>query len=141
METSTWSGLQTESKSQNHAVYRLGSSLVNSTQDFTAHLKASRRIAILLGAGLSVPSGIPTFRGSGSSWRGIPFRDLSDPYFLKKDPVLFWQFYNYMRHLALKAKPNPGHYVLAKLAHVKDCLTISQNIDGKKSSPSVLARY
>jgi NAD-dependent deacetylase sirtuin 5 len=133
METSTRSELQTELENSNHAVYHLGSSLVNSTEDFAVHLKASRRIAILLGAGLSAPSGMPTFRGAGSSWRGLPFRDLADPYFLKKDPVLFWQFYNYFRHLALKAKPNPGHYALAKLAQVKDCLTISQNIDGKKS--------
>lgn len=39
--------------------------------DFVDHLHRSKRICALLGAGLSVPSGIPTFRGKNGLWRGV----------------------------------------------------------------------
>lgn len=131
MEFCTPSGLGTVSIGLKYAVH-VEPFLIDSTEDFSAHLRASSRIVALLGAGLSAPSGIPVFRGPGSSWRGIPTRDLANPYSLNKDPVLFWHFYNYRRHIALRANPNPGHYALAKLAQLKDCLAISQNIDGKE---------
>jgi NAD-dependent deacetylase sirtuin 5 len=131
MESCTQSGLEIVSIGLKYAV-QVESFLIDSTEDFFVHLKASSRIVALLGAGLSAPSGIPVFRGPGSSWRGIPTRDLANPYCLNKDPLLFWHFYNYRRHIALRANPNPGHYALAKLAQLKDCLVISQNIDGKK---------
>jgi NAD-dependent SIR2 family protein deacetylase len=133
METGTQSGSETKRIGLKYAVHHVEPLLINSTEDFSAHLKASNRIVALLGAGLSAPSGIPVFRGPDSSWRGIPTRDLADLFCLNKDPVLFWHFYNHRRHIALRAKPNPGHYALAKLAELKDCLAISQNIDGEKS--------
>jgi NAD+-dependent protein deacetylase sirtuin 5 len=104
---------------------------------FSKHIKKSKRILALLGAGLSAPSGITTFRGAGSLWRGLSPCSLTAPYFLNQDTVLFWQFYHYRRHLALEAKPNPGHYALAKLAQVKDCMAISQNIDGEENQQYV----
>lgn len=100
---------------------------------FLDYLQNSSRIVALLGAGLSASSGIPTFRGAGSSWRGLnPPQDLANLYCFQQDPVLFWQFFDDRRHIALKAKPNRGHYALAKLARLKpDFLAISQNIDGQ----------
>lgn len=131
MESCTQSGSETISTSLNFAAH-VEPLLINSIEDFSVHLKASSRIVALLGAGLSAPSGIPVFRGPGSSWRGAPTRELADLYCLNKDTVLFWHFYNHRRHIALRANPNPGHYALAKLAERKDFLAISQNIDGKE---------
>ena len=98
---------------------------------FVTCLKSSRRIMALLGAGLSAASGVPTFRGAGGFWREHDATDLATPEAFEKDPSLVWQFYNFRRHNALKAKPNRAHFALAKLAKVKpDFLVISQNIDG-----------
>jgi hypothetical protein len=33
--------------------------------------------------------------------------------------------------MAMKAVPNGGHVSLARLARVRDCLGVSENVDGK----------
>ncbi|KAH7039511.1 DHS-like NAD/FAD-binding domain-containing protein [Macrophomina phaseolina] len=98
---------------------------------FSECLKSSRRIMALFGAGLSAASGVPTFRGAGGFWREYDCMTLATPGAFFRDPCLVWQFYNYRRHCALKAKPNRAHVALAELAKKRpDYLAISQNIDG-----------
>ena len=99
---------------------------------FVSHLKSSTRILALLGAGLSAPSGIPTFPGQGGLWRNHNAMDLATPEAFAKDPSLVWQFFNYRRQKALQAKPNRAHIALARLAEKKPgFLAITQNIDGR----------
>lgn len=100
-----------------------------SLDSFAVHLKSSKRIMALLGAGLSASSGLPTFRGAGGYWRAHEATDLATPEAFHEQPALVWQFYNYRRHLALRAQPNRAHLALAELARRKpDFLTISQNV-------------
>ncbi|KAH8427928.1 SIR2 family NAD-dependent protein deacylase [Aspergillus melleus] len=100
-------------------------------RSFSEYLKGRRRVLALLGAGLSASSGLPTFRGAGGLWRTHDATDLATPEAFEANPDLVWQFYSYRRHMALKAKPNPAHYALAKLAKMnKDFITLSQNVDG-----------
>lgn len=97
---------------------------------FVEHLKSCSRILALFGAGISAASGVPTFRGAGGFWREHDATELATPEAFNRDPSFAWQFYNYRRHLALKAKPNRAHVAFAKLAEKKpDFLAISQNID------------
>lgn len=99
---------------------------------FVEHLKSSTRILALFGAGLSAASGVPTFRGAGGFWREHDATELATPGAFFRDPSFVWQFYNYRRQQALKAKPNRAHVALAKLGeHKPDFLAISQNIDGR----------
>ncbi|KAB8346376.1 hypothetical protein FH972_023418 [Carpinus fangiana] len=99
---------------------------------FTHHLAASSRILVLCGAGLSAASGLPTFRGAGGYWRTHSAMELATYDAFTTSPDLVWQFYNYRRHMALRAVPNGAHYALAELARKKGrgCLTITQNVDG-----------
>jgi len=98
---------------------------------FTSHLKSSKHILALLGAGLSASSGLPTFRGAGGLWRSHNAMSLATPEAFTADPGLVWQFYSYRRHMALTARPNRAHDALAELARRKDgFLTLSQNVDG-----------
>ncbi|KAI9699581.1 MAG: hypothetical protein M1820_007080 [Bogoriella megaspora] len=100
---------------------------------FSEHLKSSKRILALLGAGLSAASGIPTFRGAGGFWREHDATELATPEAFFKNPSTVWQFYNYRREGAIKAVPNRAHLALAKLAKLwgeEGFLAISQNIDG-----------
>ena len=98
---------------------------------FGEHLKGSKRIIALLGAGLSASSGLPTFRGAGGLWRNHDAVSLATPEAFDQDPALVWRFYSYRRHMALNAKPNKAHFALAELAKKnKEFITLSQNVDG-----------
>ncbi|KAI1393127.1 DHS-like NAD/FAD-binding domain-containing protein [Hypoxylon trugodes] len=102
-----------------------------SIDEFKNLLNSSNRILALCGAGLSAASGLPTFRGAGGLWRNYDPTSLATPKAFQRDPVLVWFFYAWRRHLALKAKPNRGHYALAELAKKKDnFLCLTQNVDG-----------
>ncbi|KAI9712695.1 MAG: hypothetical protein M1820_001316 [Bogoriella megaspora] len=100
-------------------------------ESFSAHLKSSKRVLALLGAGLSASSGLPTFRGAGGLWRTHDATQLATPQAFEMDPGLVWQFYNYRRHMSLKAMPNRAHLALAALARqMPEFITLSQNVDG-----------
>jgi NAD-dependent SIR2 family protein deacetylase len=100
--------------------------------EFQDHLMNSKRIVALVGAGLSVSSGLPTFRGSQGLWKNFNTIDLATPDAFYIDPGLVWQFYSWRRINALKAKPNKGHLALAKLSKLSNIefMTITQNVDG-----------
>lgn len=101
-------------------------------ESFSSHIKSTRRVLALLGAGLSAASGLPTFRGAGGLWRSHDAVSLATPEAFSRDPGLVWQFYSYRRHMALQAQPNPAHYALAELAkRNRNFATLSQNVDGK----------
>lgn len=107
---------------------------------FVACLKGAKHIVALLGAGLSAPSGVATFRGAGSSWRGMDVMDVASIDTWANDPALVWLFYAWRRSLAMKAVPNRGHAALAALARKckaeakaalggSELLAVNQNID------------
>ena len=100
-------------------------------KSFQTHLQNSKRVIALLGAGLSASSGLPTFRGAGGLWRTHDAISLANPDAFDDDPGLVWQFYNYRRHMSLRAKPNAAHYALAQLARkMPGFQALSQNVDG-----------
>jgi NAD-dependent deacetylase len=82
------------------------------------------------GAGISVESGIPPFRGEGGLWTKYDPNLLDIDHFMQ-NPVKSWEviksiFYNFFG----SAKPNKAHLVLAEMEK-KGLLkrTITQNID------------
>ncbi|KAI0594923.1 Sir2 family protein [Biscogniauxia sp. FL1348] len=103
-----------------------------SIPEFHAKLKSSRRILALCGAGLSEPSGLSTYLGPGAAlWSNERAQSLASSRRFETDPDLVWLFYGHRRHAALKARPNPAHEALAKLAHERpEFLCLTQNIDG-----------
>lgn len=104
-----------------------------SIAEFQSLLASSHRVLALCGAGLSAASGLPTFRGAGGLWRNHDPTTLATPDAFAQDPALVWLFYAWRRHVALAAKPNPGHVALADLAHKKgdQFLCLTQNVDGE----------
>jgi NAD-dependent deacetylase sirtuin 5 len=99
---------------------------------FTATLRSSKRVFALVGAGLSASSGLATFRGNNTNWRGFEPQNLSDIDAFWKDPVLVWWFFSDRMRRAQDATPNRGHFALAKLAKKKNgFFAVNQNIDGQ----------
>jgi len=93
-------------------------------------LKQSKHTAAFTGAGISVESGIPPFRGKNGLWSKYDPKILELNYFYQH-PKDSWEvikeiFYDFFG----KAKPNPAHTVLAE-AEKRDLLkaVITQNID------------
>ena len=94
-------------------------------------LSSAKNVAALTGAGISVESGIPPFRGKGGLWeRYDPGEFAIDA--LMRDPAKVWKlFVKELKEPLDRAKPNDGHKGLAKLeAREKLKTIITQNIDG-----------
>lgn len=106
-------------------------------ETLVSELKNAERILVVVGAGLSEPSGLPTFRQHPHFW-GEPIERIANLTAFHSRPDRTWSLYEDFRQIALSARPNPGHVALAALAAAKpQLLVITQNIDGKRSSPKI----
>ena len=96
-------------------------------------IEKCRKAVFFGGAGMSTESGIPDFRSAHGIYHqaeGKSYEEmLSIRYFLNQ-PDEFWHFYRTVM-LHPEAKPNAGHYALARLEQQgKLKATVTQNIDG-----------
>jgi NAD-dependent deacetylase len=99
-----------------------------------ALLIASRYVIAMTGAGVSVESGIPPFRGPGGLWtkHGEPPMDMYQRFL--KDPEGYWrerlQTPNEVVQAVAQAQPNAGHSAMVELEHIGVLRhLITQNID------------
>ncbi len=88
-----------------------------------------KKIAILTGAGMSVESGLSTFRGSGGMWDEYPVEQVATPEGYAANPSLVLDFYNKRRRELLTVEPNKGHRLIAELEKRFDVTVITQNVD------------
>ena len=98
---------------------------------FRDFLRGAPRVLCLVGAGLSAPSGLATWRGTNGLWNDINLKELASLKKFQEDPVTVWRFYGDRLLKSLAARPNAAHYALATLARSHgEWLTINQNVDG-----------
>jgi len=101
-------------------------------------VRTARSLVALTGAGLSVESGIPPFRGPGGLWTkyGEPPMDgyqrfLHDPrgaWLERLHPREAWAVA--LQRTLAAARPNPGHHAFAALERLGRCAAlITQNVD------------
>jgi NAD-dependent deacetylase len=88
-----------------------------------------KKLIVLSGAGISMESGIPTFRDSNGLWEGYRVEDIASPEGWLKDPATVLEFYNQRRKRAREVQPNRAHYVVAELADFFDVTVVTQNVD------------
>jgi len=98
-------------------------------------LAKSKKAIALTGAGISVESGIPPFRGKGGVWEKID-PDMAHIDTFMTDPAMVWQvLIKEMKHIIDRAKPNDGHNGLVRLEKMGILKTvITQNVDGLHQS-------
>jgi NAD-dependent deacetylase len=95
-------------------------------------IKTSKHVVIFTGAGISVESGIPAYRGEKGLWNKYDPNIYANITYFLQDPSYYWNFFREVRYPMLKkVKPNKAHLALAELETVGNLKTvITQNIDG-----------
>lgn len=98
----------------------------------TQAIRASRRLVVLTGAGISAESGVPTFRDAQTGlWAKYRPEDLATPQAFLREPRLVWAWYAWRRDLVARARPNAGHIALVALENACASFTLlTQNVDG-----------
>ena len=74
-----------------------------------------KKIVVLTGAGMSVESGLKTFRDADGLWENYPVAKVATHEGWEADPTLVTNFYNMLRKKCWGVKPNEGHKLVAKL--------------------------
>lgn len=101
-----------------------------SEQLFLKRLQSAYTIVVLTGAGMSAPSGVPTFRGKEGLWKKFSPQELANPEAFLKNPELVWEWYRWRRELMQTVKPNLGHYALVDMgAFIPEFNIVTQNVD------------
>lgn len=94
-----------------------------------------RKIVVLTGAGISAPSGLPTFRGPDGLWERPdgPGASGLDAAHMARDPGGVWRFTSELREAVDAAAPNAAHLALAAaeaaLGPGGSLTIVTQNID------------
>lgn len=99
-------------------------------EDLINKIRDSEHILTVVGAGLSKPSGIPTFREDRQFWQRS-IEELATKSAFERDPGGVWTLYERLRMCAVQSLPNAAHHALACLARAKPrMLIVCQNIEG-----------
>lgn len=86
-------------------------------------------IIFITGAGISAPSGIPTFHTDNGLWNQYPIDKVATADALAKDPKYVMEFWNKIRSEMFKASPNEAHLAITRLQEKYKVIVITQNID------------
>ena len=95
-------------------------------------LSGAKMVTALTGAGISVESGIPPFRGKGGLWEKYDPMEVAHIDAFLQNPTKAWNLlFKDMKEVLDKATPNDSHKGLAKLEAFGILKTIiTQNVDG-----------
>ena len=88
-----------------------------------------KKIVVLTGAGMSVESGLKTFRDADGLWEEYPVAQVATHEGWEADPTLVTNFYNMLRRKCWDAKPNEGHRLVAALEKQYNVVVVTQNVD------------
>lgn len=120
------------------AEFEIGETLASEIARAAALVANAHSVVALTGAGLSVESGIPPFRGPGGLWTKYGEPPLDGYQRFLRDPAQAWRdrlsprepWARALGETLAAAKPNAGHVALVELEALGRCdAVITQNID------------
>ena len=98
-------------------------------------------LIVAAGAGMSLDSGLPDFRGDAGLWRaypalqdaGLSFERLASSAMLAQQPEIVWGFFGHRLDLYRKTTPHAGYAVLRALgaARPQGVFVVTSNVDGQ----------
>jgi len=107
---------------------------VHASEELRNQLADAQTVCVLTGAGISVESGLSTFRSPDGLWDRYRPEELANEEAFRRDPALVQGWYVARRQQAREAQPNEGHRALVRLEdHVEEFLLVTQNVDGLHS--------
>jgi len=106
--------------------------VVSDLETAQTRLSQAGRVAVLTGAGISKPSGIPTFRDAAGLWKDFDVEEYATPSAYARNAQKVWEWYAWRYKNVSQARPNPAHEMLVKLEQQvgEGFLLVTQNIDG-----------
>lgn len=87
-----------------------------------------KNVVVLTGAGVSVASGLPTYRGPGGLWETAEIAQIVHAESIPTRLPELWALYSERRRVALSVGPNATHIALANVP-AEHLTLITQNID------------
>ena len=106
-----------------------------------ALIESCDSLIIAAGAGMSVDSGLPDFRGNEGLWQHYPplkglnidFKRIADPLAFDEDPTLAWGFYGHRLLSYRNTQPHAGFDLLKKLGErfKYGSFVFTSNVDGQ----------
>jgi NAD-dependent SIR2 family protein deacetylase len=88
-------------------------------------IRDAKYVLITAGAGMSVDSGLPDFRGPEGFWRAYPpfralgkrFEEMSNPEWFRTNPRVAWGFFGHRLQLYRSTVPHDGYRILESWQH------------------------
>lgn len=105
--------------------------MIEIPESLIERLRSAQHVIVFTGAGVSVESGIPSFRDDQTGlWTRYVAQTMATAEGFLSDPELSWGWHEWLRAQVMKAQPNPAHMAIAEMARRVPRLTlITQNID------------
>ena len=88
-----------------------------------------QKIVFLTGAGISVESGLGTFRGGNGLWDNYRIEDVCTVDAWHRNPAYVNKFYTERRKQLPTVEPNEAHRLVAALEQDYEVVVITQNVD------------
>jgi len=103
-------------------------------------IKEADALVVTAGAGMSVDSGLPDYRGNEGLWKAYPplahlklsLAGISNPAMIDKNPHLVWGFHAHRMKLYHDAVPHQGYELLKQWGETKNgnIFAVTSNVDG-----------
>lgn len=116
-----------------------------------AWLRDAEGVLVTAGAGMSVESGLPDFRGAEAFWTAYPalrwhrltFQDMANPRVLARQPELCWGFYGHRLNLYREATPHHGFTILRSWMDRfrRGVAVYTSNVDGHFQKAGLSAKH
>ncbi len=114
--------------------------LQDAIKEAASVIEQADALIIMAGAGMSVDSGLPDYRGNEGLWReyprlkelGLSFEKAANPALFEDNPQLAWEFYGHRQELYLDNEPHRGYEIIKRWGQVSRSgyFVYTSNVDG-----------